>query len=245
MDIICQKVPDAFQVLLPISFKLGVILWPAKLFNNKEQLTVNEIRQRQYLISIIEKDRQDSERELYLQHLYGNILSNADTLSQHHQLRESLSLQGQLSLIEAYRDEIENELTKKIPNWKSIPMKLIRTSLTNVTNPRYRLSFINSTFQAKKRFLRNNSSRNIQSHLNTDRFDSNELFSFTTSNEIDRQWKRKFLVKIIEQGMNILDETRKLSPHLLSNYDDVKGHEIVRRFKQWLFLWSTLYIQEN
>ena len=164
-DAIRLQIPDEFEQLLPILLKLGVILWPKKFFNNHEQLTTKESKQRDRLLTILEKDQENFQRQRQLQCLYGNVLPNSDILHKHQSLRENLSFQGQLSLVAAYRDEIENELTKKIQHWRSIPMKTMRTSLSEMTNstPHYS-SILANTFHAKHKFLQALTTRNTQVH---------------------------------------------------------------------------------
>ncbi|CAF0964916.1 unnamed protein product [Rotaria sp. Silwood1] len=243
-----EHVPEEFEQLLPTLLKLGIIVWPKKFFDKKEQLTLKEIRQRQNLISIIEKDEQNSKRQHYLQNLYGNILPHDDILHKHHLLRENLSFHGQLSLLETYRDEIENLLTKKIPYWKSIPMKSIRTNFNDEINSLNHSLVIPATIRAKNKFFQAIVPRKTKSFSNIYSLTNDELFSLTFPDKIDNQWSRTILGKIIEQGMEILDQVRKLSqPSLLNQYDqcDLKDQAIVRKFKQWLFLWSTLYTEEK
>ncbi|CAF2935806.1 unnamed protein product [Rotaria sp. Silwood2] len=247
-NFIREQVPVEFEQLLPALFNLGVVLWPNKLFNKKEQLTVKEMRQRQNLISIIEKDQQNSKRQRYLHSLYGDILPLDDILHKHHLLRENLSFQGQLSLLETYRDEIEYLLTKKIQYWKSIPMKSNRTSFTDDASSINQFLSIPTTARTKNKSFELNSSRKTKPYSNMYSSTNNEVFSLILPDKIDDQWPRIILVKILEQGMDILDQVRKLPQSSLSNqydYRDFKEEEVVQTFKRWLFLWSTLYTEEK
>ncbi|CAF1374879.1 unnamed protein product [Rotaria sordida] len=243
-----EQIPEEFEQLLPTLFKLGIVLWPEKLFDKKEQLTLRELRLRENLISIIEKDQQNSKRQDYLENLYGNFLSHDNILQKHHLLRENLSFQGQLSLLETYRDEIENLLTKKIHYWISIPMKSNRINFNDEINSISHSSYISTIFRTKNKFLQPIALRKTNRYSNIELSTYDELFSLTLPDQIDNQWSRKLLAKIIEQGMNILDQVRKLpQPSLLNQYDhcNLKEQEIVRKFKQWLFQCSTLYTEEN
>ncbi|CAF1323655.1 unnamed protein product [Adineta steineri] len=243
-DEILRLIPDEYEQLLPTLLKLGIVIWPKKLFDNNEQLTLNEKKQRDRLITIIDKDQEESQRQRYLQRLYGNVSSVDDILHKQHLIRANLSFEGQLSLLEAYRDAIEIELVKKIPNWKSIPMRILRPSLIDETGSIGRTSILGTTLQAKQKFLQRTSLRKPKINSNVYQLTYEETFSLGLPDKIDDQWQRKSLVKIIEQGMNILDQIRKLS--LNQDEDsDFNGHQIVRTFKRWLFLWSTLFIENK
>ncbi len=247
-DDVRQQVPEEFELLLPTLLKLGVVLWPKKLFDNNPQLTMKERRQRQRLTTIIEKDQEDSHRQRHLKRLYGTVLPHDDVSRKQFFLKENLSLQGQLSLLAVYRDAIESELTRKIQNWRSIPMRGLRTSLTDETSSINRSSIISNTFQAKQKFLQGISSRRSKAESNISQLTNEELFSLTLPDQIDNQWQRKSILKIIQQGMNILDQARKLSQIDVLHQDedlDLNGHEIVRTFKRWLFLWSTLFTEDK
>ncbi|CAF1362983.1 unnamed protein product [Adineta steineri] len=243
-DEILRLIPDEYEQLLPTLLKLGIVTWPKKLFDNNEELTFNEKKQRDRLITIIDKDQEDSQRQRYLQRLYGNVSSVDDVLHKQHLIRANLSFEGQLSLLEAYRDAIEIELVKKIPNWKSIPMRILRPSLLDETGSIGRTSILGTTLHAKQKFLQRTSLRKPKMNSNVYQLTYEETFSLGLPDKIDDQWQRKSLVKIIEQGMNILDQIRKLS--LNQDEDsDFNGHQIVRTFKRWLFLWSTLFIENK
>jgi hypothetical protein len=229
-DDIRQYVPDEFDQLLPTLLKLGVVLWPTRFFDSNEQLTNKETKQRRLLITILEKDHYVSQHQHHLHRLYGSVLPHNDILKKNHLLRENLSFQGQLSLLSAYRDEIEAELTKKIQHWRCIPMKAIRTNYIDELNHRSSLM---------------NKHKLHQSYSNIYQLTIDELYSLTLPDKIDQQWQRKSLVKIIEQGMNILDQARKISLSNIGNDCDFQRQDLVRTFKRWLYLWSTLYTEDK
>ncbi|CAF3408385.1 unnamed protein product [Rotaria socialis] len=247
-DDIREQVPDEFEQLLPALLKLGVLAWPKKIFDQSEQLTAQEMSLREDLISIIEKDKQNLRRQHHLQHLYGSVAPFDNVLHKNSSLRECLSFQGQLSLLEAYRDEIEKLLTKKIQYWISIPSKSSQASFLDETSSLYRSSTISSTWRAKTKFLQTISSRKTRLNKNADPSMPDESLSLIVPDTIDYQWKSKLLAKVIEQGMDILDQVVQLPQSSLSNqYDDtdLKGQEIARKYKRWLYLWSTLYTEEQ
>ncbi|CAF4013411.1 unnamed protein product [Rotaria magnacalcarata] len=247
-DDIREQVPDEFEQLLPALLKLGVLTWPKKIFDQNEQLTVQEMKLREDLILIMEKDKQNLKRQHHLQHLYGSVVPFDNVLHRDSSLRECLSFQGQLSLIEAYRDEIEKLLTKKIQHWISIPSKSSQTSFLDETSSLYRSSISSNTWRAKAKFLQTISSRKTRLNKNADPPMPDESFSLIAPDKIDYQWKSKLLAKVIEQGMDILDQVIQLPRSNLSNqYDDIdlKGQEIARKYKRWLYLWTTLYTEEQ
>ena len=232
-----QQVPEEFDRLLPTLLRLGLVLWPQQFFDENTQLTRQQIRQRQQFKAILDADQRQEEKNRQLQRLYGGISSRPTTSSnktQNHRLRENLSHQGQLSLAAAYRDEIETELTKKSRLWKSIPMRVLRASFseesTRSSVPR-RVSFLEpltprlSSVQKKKSSLR--VSRYIRQGLVPDR--------------LDEDWQRKLFGKIIEHGMTILDDARNLR----DPRQEEEEEDVTRAFKRWIFLWFTLFHEED
>ena len=213
LDEIRQQIPDEFERFLPTFLRLGLVLWPKQFFNEEKQLTSQQIRQRDHFLDILEADRRDEQEHQQLQRLYGGISATRREMNPH-LLRENLSHQGQLSLVAAYRDEIERELTAKIRYWKFIPMKPLRD---NLSDDSLRVSF----FQP-------NSKKTKKPPM------------IIVTDKLDEQWQRKVFGKIIERGMNILDDVRNVREH-----NDPREEQIIRAFKRWIFLWTTLFQDEQ
>ncbi|CAF0983381.1 unnamed protein product [Adineta ricciae] len=241
-DEIRQQVPEEFDQLLPTLIHVGVILWPKRLFDNNIQLTVKERKQRQHLLSIIDKNNQETEQQQHLERLYGSVLPTDDISRKHRLLRENLSFQGQLSLIKAYHDAIEDELTNHFPQWRSISVRALQPSLTEDTSSVIRSSILTTTLRAKQNFLKNKTLSTVS------QFTNDESSFPIIPDEIDDQWQKKSLVKVIEQGMLILDQTRKLGEIDAINQEvdfELQAQQCVRKYKRWIFLWSTLFTDEK
>lgn len=196
----------------------------------------------------MEKDEQETKRREHLQNLYGNVLPLDDVLHKQKLLRESLSLHGQISLLETYRDEIKNLLHKKIQYWTSIPRKSSQSSYNEETCSITRSTIYTTPSRSGSRSIRPILSRKYEPALSVDTFVSNESFSSILPDKIDYEWKTKLIVKIIEQGMDILDQVRKLPQSSLENQFDeneIKKRKIVLKYKRWEYLWSILYFEEK
>ncbi len=240
-----QIIPDEFEKLVPILIKLGLIYFPKKFFQNnyqEEEMTTQELIERHRLFSLIKKDQENIQYKYYLQRLYGN-----DNIHYEQQLlRETLSFQGQLALIETYQDQIERELNNKIKFWKKIPMISITNNYSEYSYSTNRSAFGQNSFRIRKKSIQSNSS--IKSNIDLQSTIDQNSFQILIPDHIDKQWKRKSIVIIIEQGIILLDKVRSLSTSnqqfIQDNIYDINQLNIVKEFKRWVFLWSTLYQQD-
>ena len=251
LDDIRQLIPDEFEKLVPTLIKLGVIIFPKKfLENDKEEMSTKQLIERHRLISLIKKDEENREHQLYLEQIYGSVLPKDNVNHQYRLLRESLTFHGQQALLSAYKDEIERELNKKIKHWKLIPMQSMKTTFsensysTNKSNPS----------QVRKKSVKISSS--IKSSTDVSITSNYQLSEILLPDRIDIQWQRKSIVNIIEQGIDLLDKIRDLPATMLPNISsnelfiqdnihDINKQNIVKAFKRWLFLWSTLYSEDK
>lgn len=236
-----RLIPEEFEKLVPILFKLGLIIVPNYFFGdnqNYEQLTTKQLIERHYFISLIKKYEERLQHKIYLEHVYGNSLFYQNN---NHLLREILSYKGQLALINCYQDEIEYELNKKIPLWKTISLISIRDNVSEYSYSTKRSSLITNPSKYNKQAL--SIQTNISLSLNKD----DQLLA----NQIDNQWKRKSIPFFIEQGFILLDRIRLLVVPIFSDIssEQLNIHQnnqinFVQAFKRWVFLWSTLYEQD-
>lgn len=210
-----QQLSDDFDEYLPILIRLGILCLSESFFHPRGK----EWRQREHFIDILEKDYRNEQHQHHLERIFSLSCFGKDLSISMNRLRENLSHQGQLSLLAAYRDEIENEFNKKIRSWKSIRMKSMFFSSIDESSSRL------------KKFPKIISQEEFPSIYRPDQFDS--------------QWKRKLIGFIIEQGMKILDEVRNL-PVIRSSSDqqNVIVEELVRKFKRWIFIWFTLFNED-
>ena len=226
-----QQLPEEFEEYLPTLFRLGIVHLPQKFFENRFDFTGKELKQRQRLMTILDKDHENEEHQRRLHRLFRIHSFRTNSFSSSNLLRENLSHQGQLSLLAAYRDQIENELNKKIRFWKSIPMKSIQMihqedrSFVQSISPR-----LPPPTTIKRTF-----NQIVRTHRD-------EILSLSMSEKLDQQWKRKFIGKIIEQGMKILDQVTNIPPTRNSSSDQqFNDEELIRTFKRWIFIWFTLF----
>ena len=214
---IYHQLPEDFEEYLPTLIRLGVVHLQSKFFDSKGK----DLQQRQRLMKIFQTQNEEQHQQRRRRRLFATSSpSQQENPRSGRLLRDNLSLQGQYSLLATYRDEIETELNKKLRLWKNISMRPI------FPNP------IDSTI---------NTSNEV---LSQDR-----IFSTLRPNQFDSQWKRRFLGKIIERGMKILDQVRHLpstnSTKTNSDQSDKEEEEVVRTFKRWIFLWFSLFPEEN
>ena len=238
---IYRLIPEEFEKLVPILFKLGIIIVPNYFFENNqnsEQLTTKQLIERYYFISLIKNYEQHLQHKVYLEHLYGNSLFYQNN---NHLLREILSYKGQLTLISCYQDEIEYELNKKIPLWKTIPMISIRDNYSEYSYSTKRSSLITNPSKYYKKSI------SIQSNISLSLNKDDQLLA----DQIDYQWKRKSIPFIIEQGFILLDQIRLLTVPVLSSIssEQLNIHQnnqinFVKAFKRWIILGSILYEQD-
>ena len=250
-----QHVPDQFEEHLPTFFRLGLVLWPKRLFDHSQDLTVKEEEQRQRLLYIMRKDRESTERQRSLTRLYGSVLPYDNLLHKYHFLRDDLSLQGQMALLGAYRDEIENELTKKIGLWKGDPMRIFGPAFSDETLQSSLSSNASVSSPTKVTSMATTTTRSPTMHLHqtkpiltTPRLTHDEIFALTLPERLDQKWREKFLGKIIEQGMSILDQVRKLTQLTSTQQpinDELHAQEVVQAFKRWSYLCSTFYPEND
>jgi hypothetical protein len=99
-----QIIPDQFENLIPILYKLRIIIIIIipKIFiqMNNSQLTNKQFIEPQIFILLMKKDQEYILHKRYLEHLNGTLLSEDN----YHSLREYLSFQGQLALLTIYKD---------------------------------------------------------------------------------------------------------------------------------------------
>ncbi|CAF0950289.1 unnamed protein product [Adineta steineri] len=232
INLIRQIIPDGFEQLIPVFIKLQVLIVPDMFLEiNKQRLTYKQLSERCRLIILMRRDEHCILYQQYVQRLYGNgQLDNNSTLS----------YEGQLSLLETYKDQIEYELNKRIKHWNSIPM----ISSTTKTNTPDHVSLSDRLSSNQK-----SSKNNHLIRLNTD----DDLLNISTSDNLDYQWKQKSVVFVIEKGMDLFRKVTSLSFSVLTNIHSNEQHtthesykqNLVKEFKQWLYLWSTLYTNDN
>ncbi|CAF0935616.1 unnamed protein product [Adineta steineri] len=227
-----QMIPDGFEKLVPVFVKLQVLIVPESFLEiNKHRLTNKQLIERCRLIISMRKDEHCILYQQHVQRLYGNgQLDNNSTLS----------YEGQLTLLETYKDQIEYELNKRIKHWNSIPM----ISSTAKTNTPDHVSLSDRLSSNQK-----SSKNNHLIRLNSD----DDLLNISTSDNLDYQWKKKSVVFVIEKGMDLFRKVTSLSFSVLTNIHSNEQHttpesykqNLVKEFKQWLYLWSTLYTNDN
>ncbi|CAF1015694.1 unnamed protein product [Rotaria sordida] len=257
LDDIRQLVPDEFENIVPKLITLGVIIIPKKFFEiNCEDMSGKDLIERHRLISLIKKDEDNIKHKEYLENFYGSISYDDKIYQKTNMLRETLSYNGKLALLLAYKDEIERELNKKIPQWKLIPIDNNRTNLSEYSYSTNRSSIISNPYKTRKKStIISSSSIKTTKDLSLNN-NQNYLLTLSLPDHIDNQWLNKSVAHSIEQAMILLDRLRLLSSNNLTNisYDysvvqqniyDNNQIQFVKQFKRWLLLCSILYIEHN
>lgn len=251
LEDIRQITPDEFEKLVPTFIKLGVITIPKKFFEiNNEDMTGRELIDRHRLNTLLKQEDDKLRRKITLEELYGSVIPDENNHRKNNLLRESLSFQGQLSLLATYQDEIERELSRKIKNWKSISINNYKTNLSEYSYATTNSSIFPHTYQNKKKSIR--SSSTFKSDTDYSLTVNDYLLKTVLPDSLDYQWRRKLIVNIIEQAMVLLDRIRTLSsislPSISANELIVAENpynpnqiEFIKAFKRWSFLCSTLY----
>ena len=244
-----NQLPEEFDQLLPTLLELGIILWPKRWFDRQEELTSKDLRQRQRFVSILEKHHQETQYLNNIRRLYGKNVVQVNDKKKIFLLRENLSHDGQLCLLSAYREEIEKELTKKVRLWKSFSMKSFLSSLSGESHLTNQSTYTNTIdpFRPILMAPRINSSLKTKQYTNIYLLIRNKNFMAQFPEDVDEDWQRKLIGKIIEQGMKILDSARNLSFTQITSYenDESREYQIVRAFKRWIFLWFNFFLDET
>ena len=195
---------------------MGVIIIPKKFFQiNNEAITQKELIERHRLILLLKHDEERVQRQRYLDCLYGSVLLKDNIDHEDKLLRESLSLHGQLALLAAYKDTIEGELNENDKCWKSIPIQSNGINSFDCPYHAFKSLAGSDSFRTKRKSNQTHSS--IKSDTDLSLTTNNYLLKISLPDQIDKQWQRKSIVHVIEQGMDLLDIMRSLSSIKLLN----------------------------
>ena len=234
-----EDLPEEFDQLIPQLIEFGVVQCPKKFLekNSRERFTEDEIRQGEHFCSLIVNAHRTKTRKDFLQRLYSSDLIRHDIHHQADSLRQSLSFQGQMSLLKTYEDQIERELNRHVSSWKSIPLDL-RSPSTGSSS-----SSSSSTTKRTMNTIKTKSTKNskvtfewnIQKVFDHRRDDYEYLLQISSMDQFDEQWNEKIIVQLIEQGMDLFDQVT-----VLSNYnqqcnpiEQANKYRIVQAFKRW------------
>lgn len=236
-----EELPEEFDQLLPQLIQLGVVQCPKKFLetNSRERFTEDEIRQGEHFCSLIVNAYRTRKKRDLLHQLYSSDLIRHDIHHRADSLRQSLSFQGQMSLLRTYEDQIERELNRHVPSWKSIPIDLRSSSTGSSSSSSSSTTKTKRTTNSIKTKASKNSKVtfewNVQQLFDHRRDDFEYLLQISSIDQFDEQWNEKIIVQLIEQGMYLFDQVTVLANynHQCNPSEQTNKYRIVQAFKRW------------